>query len=485
MPIHRGPSAPARDAAAPATAGTALAVLPEFADGMAALPGELGALGRRLQSASRGEDWRTCQRLLQQFLDKYLREFAASLEAGGAQAESDQLRELLRQALGVALASLLQPLPALADESSALGSELKQWRPGVELAPLARRVRELCHQVGLHAGETAEQQTLLLGLFDLLLENLVELLDDGSWLHGQVAVVRELLAGNPDRQALETTRQELRELVYQQGLLKQGIVESKEAMRTMMVTFVERLDGMAESTGQFQDRLEAHMEAIRGSRSIADLGKRLHEVLADTAQLQHQAQRARAQMADARAEVDAAEARIHELEAQLRDAGELIRSDPLTGALNRRGFEELYEREAARVEREGRPLSLAVLDLDGFGRLNARHGHAGGDAVLRHLVKTARTGLRAADTICRHGGEEFVLLMPGTPLAEAQAVVLRLQRLLAAEPTVHEGQRIVATFSGGVAVRQLGEDREHLVRRADRALYQAKCDGRNRIAVAH
>ena len=82
MPIHRGPSAPARDAAAPATAGTALAVLPEFADGMAALPGELGALGRRLQSASRGEDWRTCQRLLQQFLDKYLREFAASLEAG-------------------------------------------------------------------------------------------------------------------------------------------------------------------------------------------------------------------------------------------------------------------------------------------------------------------------------------------------------------------------------------------------------------------
>ncbi len=253
----------------------------------------------------------------------------------------------------------------------------------------------------------------------------------------------------------------------------------------MMVTFVERLDGMAASTGQFQSRLESHMEAIRGSRSIADLGKRLDDVLEDTASLQQQAQRAREQMDAARAEVEAAEARVRELETQLRDAGDLIRSDPLTGALNRRGFEEVYEREANRGEREGRPLSLAILDLDGFGRLNARYGHAGGDTVLRHLVETARGGLRAADTICRHGGEEFVLLMPGTPLPEAQAVLQRLQRLLAAQPAVYEGQRIVTTFSAGVAVRQLGEDREHLVRRADRALYQAKCDGRNRVAVAH
>jgi diguanylate cyclase len=486
MSIIRSPSLPGRALAAdtPAPAG-AREVLTGFADGMAALPGELGSLGRRLQSALREDDWRTCNRLLHQFLDKYLREYAQSLEAGGAQVESDQLRELLRQALGVALASLLQPLPALADESSALGTELKEWRPGTDLAPLARRVRELCHQVGVHAGEADEQHALMLDLFDLLLENLVELLDDGSWLHGQVAVVRELLAGNPDRQTLEATRQGLRELVYQQGLLKQGIVESKDAMRTMMVTFVERLDGMAASTGQFQTRIESHLEAIRESRSIAELGKRLDDVLEDTAGLQQQALRAREQMVAARAEVDAAEARIAELEAQLRDVGDLVQSDPLTGALNRRGFEELYAREAPQAEREGRPLSLAVLDLDGFGKLNSRYGHAGGDAALRHVVETVRTGLRAGDAICRHGGEEFVLLLPGKPLGEALAVVQRLQRLLAEQPAVHEGRRITVSFSGGVAARQLGEDREHLVRRADRAMYQAKHEGRNRVVAAH
>ncbi len=462
------------------------ALLPAFAEDMAALPGELGDLGRLLQSASQGQDWARCARLLRQFLDKYLREFARSLDMpGAATAESDQLRELLRQALGVALASLLQPLPALADESSALGGELKRWQPGQELAPLARRVRELCHQVGVHAGDAAEHQAVLLSLFDLLLENLAELLDNGSWLQGQVATVRELLAGTPDRQTLEATRQGLREMVYQQGLLKQGMSQSRDAMRGMMMTFVERLDGMSESTGQFQSRLENHMQAVREARSITELGRRLDAVLDDTVQLQLQAQRARAQMDEARAEMEAAEARVRELESQLRDVSELVTSDPLTGALNRRGFSELFEREVARAERDARPLSLAVLDLDEFRLLNAEHGHAGGDAALRHLVAVLRDGLRAGDAVTRHGGEEFVLLLPGSSLEEATDTVQRLQRELAARPLRHDGRRVAVAFSAGVAVRQLGEDREHLVRRADRAMYAAKHAGRNRVVAAH
>src|SRR5690606_34591756 len=261
---------------------------------------------------------------------------------------------------------------------------------GQELAPLARRVRELCHQVGVHAGDASEQHALMLSLFDLLLENLAELLEDGSWLQGQVAVVRELLAGNPDRQTLEATRQGLRELAYQQGLLKRGITESKDAMRGMMTTFVERLDGMSANTGQFQSRMEVHVQAVRQARSITELGRRLEEVLDDTAQLQEQAQRARAQMQAAREDMEAAEARVRELESQLRDVSDLVTTDPLTGALNRRGFAELYEREVVRAEREARPLSLAVLDLDAFRVLNAEHGHAGGDAALRHLVEVLR-----------------------------------------------------------------------------------------------
>ncbi|RRN53918.1 GGDEF domain-containing protein [Pseudoxanthomonas sp. SGNA-20] len=459
-------------------------VLPVFACGMATLPGELGDLGRRLASATDAADWATAARVLRQFLDKYLRDFAAALDAPAA-AEAEQLRDLLRQAVGVALASLLRPLPALADESTALAGDLKRWSPGADLSPLATRVRELCHQVGVHAGEAAEQQRLLLELFDLLLENLFELLDDGSWLRGQVAAVRRLLGQDPDLQTLEATRQGLRELAYQQGLLRQGIEQSKDAMRVMMVSFVESLDGMAARAGEYQDRLQAHLAAIREARTIADLGHRLEDVLDDTRRLQEQALRSHEQLQAARADVEAAEARVRELEAQLRDIGELASRDPLTGALNRRGLEEQYPQLLARAEREGWPLAVAVLDLDEFRRLNGSFGHAGGDAALRHVVQVLGEGLRKDDLLARYGGEEFVVVLPRTTLEEAAALLQRLQRTLAARPLLHEGRRIEVRFSAGVAVRQLGEDREHLLNRADRAMYRAKQDGRNRVVAVH
>lgn len=458
------------------------ALLRAYAEGMAGLPGELGdLLGRRLRTAVAEEDWASCARVLRQLLEKYLHDFAASLAGGGVN-ESEQLRELLRQALGVALASLLEPVPELARESAALAEALRRWRPGDDLAALARRARELCHQVGVHAGEAAERQALLLSLFDLLLENLFELLEDGSWLQAQVAGVRQLLlAGPADRHTLEATRQGLRELVYQQSLLRQGIAQTKDAMRGMLDTFVARMEGMADSTGQYQSRLEAHREAIRQARSITELGRRLDEVLEDTAQLQRQAQRAREELVAAREEVEAAEARVRALEEQLREAGDLVRRDPLTGALNLRGLEERYAELAAQAEREARPLALAMVDMDGFREVNSTHGHGGGDAALRHVVQVLRETLRGDDCIARHGGDEFVLVLPGADLDEATALVRRAQRLLAVRVLAHEGRRIPVTFSAGVAVRQLGEAREDLIRRADRAMYQAKSGGRDRV----
>ena len=99
----------------------------------------------------------------------------------------------------------------------------------------------------------------------------------------------------------------------------------------------------------------------------------------------------------------------------------------------------------------------------------------------RHLVQVLRSGLRRDDVLARYGGEEFVLLLPRATLEEATALVQRLQRELAAQPLEHEGRRIEVHFSAGVAVRQLGEDREQLLNRADRAMYRAKQDGRNRV----
>ncbi|MDY0979675.1 GGDEF domain-containing protein [Stenotrophomonas sp. CFBP8994] len=454
-------------------------LLAAFAHGMSTLPGELGDMGLRLQSAQRSADWVSYGRAMRQLIDKYIRTIEQDSPDG--QPDSLRLRELLRLTLGVTVASLLQNMPELKDEPVQLAADLRQWHPGQPLQPLELRLRELTHQIGVRSDGWQEQQELLLSLFDLLLDNIGELLDDSSWLHGQVHAVRALISGPLDRDSVEQARANLREVIYKQGLLKQGIVESKAAMKSLMGGFIERLDGMAVSTGEYHDRISSYALALKEARSIADLNQLLQDVLQDTGRVQEQALQARDHLGNARREVEQAEARIAELEQELRDVSGLVRTDPLTGALNRRGFDELLERELARAERHSHPLALALLDLDDFHHTNSSYGHPGGDAILRHLVSVCQLLLRSTDTIARIGGDEFVLLMPETPGADSMSTVLRLQRSLAQRPVELDGHRVLVHFSAGLSQWQPGETGEALFKRADAALYAAKRVGKNRV----
>jgi diguanylate cyclase (GGDEF)-like protein len=154
---------------------------------------------------------------------------------------------------------------------------------------------------------------------------------------------------------------------------------------------------------------------------------------------------------------------------------ELSRTDALTGLLNRRVFSDAFERELAAAERHHRPLSLVLLDLDAFKLYNDSHGHQAGDRLLASAAAAWSACLREFDVIARYGGEEFVLILPDCPLEDAVATADRLRE---ATP---EG----ATCSAGVATWEDGDTYDRLVERADRALYEAKADGRNCTRAGH
>ena len=456
------------------------ALLSAFADGVTGLPGELHGMGERMQSAHKDNDWPRYGRALRQLVDKYIRTIQDEPLAG----EAEQLRDLLYQLLVGGMEQLLRDDGALLPQAHALADRVRQWQANQPIGDLGTDLRDLCQQVGQRTHEVDDAQELMRSLFDLLLENVGELIEDGSWLQDQIGAVRQLLAGPLDRTALEQTRAGLREVIYKQGLLKQGLAESKASMKDMMVTFVERLDGMASSTGEYHDRISFHAQAVRDSRSIAELGKRMEDILEDTAQVQAQALRARDSLMEARREVEEAERRVMNLEQELQSVSELVRVDQLTDALNRRGFDELFKRESVRALRSGQTLTLALLDLDDFRHINAAHGHLGGDAALCHVVALARATLRASDAVARFGGEEFVLLLPETSFLEAMGTLERLRDRLAHKPLVYEGRGIVVTFSAGVARWVPGESQDDLLARADRAMYQAKQAGKNRVVAA-
>ncbi len=158
-------------------------------------------------------------------------------------------------------------------------------------------------------------------------------------------------------------------------------------------------------------------------------------------------------------------------------------TDGLTGICNKRYLLETLERELSRARRYRRPLGLLLLDLDRFKSINDRLGHLGGDATLRGVVNRVRSALRKEDVLARYGGEEFAVVCPETMRDGALHLAERLRRLVAEAPFYHDDVPIPVTISLGVATTQ-GEralSPEELIREADRHLYMAKNQGRDRV----
>jgi len=469
---------------APAPEHGALEVLSGFARRMAETPGELSDYGRRMARAVKTEDWSAYTQALGQMAERHLRRHTPVMALGDEEPDTVLLREMLARTLSFACASLLSGDAELVAEAEALGAAVKTAVGEAELQDIAARLKQLCFQIELRKDDGAEQQELLLRLFRLLLDNIEGLLDDDNYMRGQVVAVQELIKGPLDTRALEDATRSLKDVIIKQGHLKHGIADVRATMKNMMMTFVDRLGSVAASTGDYHAKLGDFSERIGQASNIDELNEVLNEVLRETRHAQDEALASRDRMVTAHREVQEAEQRIRELEAELQHMSELVREDQLTGSLNRRGLDDVFERESARADRRNTPLCVALLDLDNFKRLNDTYGHMAGDAALKHLVKVVRDTLRSMDVIARFGGEEFLILLPETTVDAAAAAMVRVQRELTKHFFLHDNEKMLITFSCGVALRFPNEEQVSLMDRADKAMYQAKNSGKNRVVIA-
>jgi diguanylate cyclase (GGDEF)-like protein/PAS domain S-box-containing protein len=174
-------------------------------------------------------------------------------------------------------------------------------------------------------------------------------------------------------------------------------------------------------------------------------------------------------------------AEIELLQAELRQQA---LHDPLTGLFNRRYLAESTTREIARARRLKDALSIIVSDIDQFKTINDTHGHQVGDQFLVEVASVMKNNARSSDIVCRYGGEEFLLVLPGTPLEAAAKRAEELRQKCAEIVVWHENQPLSVTLSFGVATYPThGSEAEEIIIKADKALYQSKNDGRNRVTV--
>lgn len=368
------------------------------------------------------------------------------------------------------------------EQSAQLIKALKQ--SGFDVAAVKQMLVNYSHRLSFVAEDQAEIKKTLLKLLKLVFENIGDLSIEDQWLQGQMETLKAASAPPLTLRRLDEVERLLKDVVHKQKDAKYKALEAQDEMRQMLAAFIERLSHMSQSTGSFQEKLEESARLIESAKTLAEIAPVLKEVVSATRTISKDTLSARDELNGMREQANKTQAEIAKLHQELDRVSTQARHDPLTGALNRRGLEEILEREISTVRRKETPLSVSLLDIDNFKALNDTLGHEMGDSALSHLAQVARECMRPQDTLARFGGEEFVILLPDTPLDKGVEAMTRLQRELTKRFFLAGSEKILITFSAGVAQLANEEAGMDAIRRADQAMYLAKRAGKNRVIGA-
>jgi diguanylate cyclase len=369
-----------------------------------------------------------------------------------------------------------------------LNAQAQRWRGAGADSALAAEVEATCAQARRVFVQRHHLVDELGKLVRALGEGLIDLAEDESWARGQAEAMRASLSGEGSGESLSVrgvraAADMLTQTRLQQQRLRGERDRARGALRALVESLSSELQALGGQTGRFSDELTRCTEDLEHADSREQMTSVLHQMLTASRSVQTEVADASARISASRVQADELNTRVRQLEGELQRLSEEVSTDALTQVANRRGLAQAFDVESARSQREGRPLAIGLIDIDNFKKLNDSLGHGAGDVALKTLAAQVRAALRPVDHVARFGGEEFVVLLPGSALAAAQEALTRVQRSLSMGLFMHEGREVFITFSAGVTLWQNGEPLGSALERADSALYEAKRAGKNRTCV--
>ncbi len=365
-----------------------------------------------------------------------------------------------------------------------LGEHAKRWRSQGADGSLAAEVEATCAQARRVFLQRHHLVDELGKLVRALSEGLTDLAEDESWAQGQADAMRASLEGDGlSVRGVRAAADMLTQTRLQQQRLRGERDRARGALRALVESLSSELQALGGQTGRFSEELVRCTDDLEQADSREQMSSVLHQMLSASRSVQTEVADASARITASRVQADELNSRVRELEGALQRLSEEVSTDALTQVANRRGLAQAFDVESARSQREGRPLAIGLIDIDNFKKLNDSLGHGAGDVALKTLATQVRTALRPVDHVARFGGEEFVVLLPGTAAADAQEALTRVQRSLSMSLFMHEGREVFVTFSAGVTVWRTGEPLGSSLERADSALYEAKRTGKNRTCA--
>ncbi len=349
---------------------------------------------------------------------------------------------------------------SLADEMAALG-------------PRIERVVQHRHHLFDQLGKLCSELT----------GSLADLAEDGSWVKGQCEAMRLKIDEGLTARGVRSVSDMLHHARKRHGEVRGEREKARDALKSLMAQMLAELAELGSKTGTFHESVGRYAAVIEESDSLESLTGVVREMVAESRAVQTLVQQTQDRLHEEHSKATDLNRRVTELEDEMKRLSDEVSTDQLTQIANRRGLMQAFEIERARLERSGGSLSIGLLDIDNFKRLNDELGHSAGDEALKSLAAVVTKTLRPTDRVARYGGEEFVVLLPETPAAEGEQVLTRLQRSLTGGLFMHKDKQIFVTFSAGVTGYRKDERIEDSLERADQALYEAKRTGKNRTCI--
>jgi diguanylate cyclase len=295
--------------------------------------------------------------------------------------------------------------------------------------------------------------------------------------------------GNPELRAeldqlvetCERLSQQLTFELHQKHLSDRSDASVRKAgagLLELMHTMRSSVEAASSEATEFDAQLAAFGEGIAAAESPEDLRKRVDTMRSDVDRMNRS-------LSTLTIRLETSHQEVSQLQGELKRAREEASLDPLSGILNRRGFDVELNRLCRAAAEQGTELSLVMIDIDFFKKINDRYGHPFGDLVIRAVGQALSQLTQRKDVAARYGGEEFALLLPETPATGAREVADRVRAVIARGVIKRgDGEPVGAvTISAGIAQYMRGEDPLSLIARADRALYASKQGGRDRVTV--
>lgn len=458
------------------------------------IPGQTPAQKRLLdqfESAVAQHDWAGLQNVLVGYAKLGLHPQELSVaEPPAPPGTTTTLAVVLPNELAEQIARMVEhTLPALDSEDvrvHMLGQQLVQFlrqpEPPVSTAQLM--LANFSYRLSFATEDQAAIRSTLLELLHMVFENIAALSADDQWLSGQAEALMAATSQTLSLRRLDDVRLRLKDVIFKQTEAKGQMVEAQEQMKELLAIFIDRLAAFSRSSGHYHEQIEQCAQQLGKATALHEITPVLKEVMVATRAMALDSRVTHGELTDLRQRTEEKQAEMARLQQELDRVSAQARHDTLTGSLNRKGLDEVMERELARARRQGTPLCLALLDVDNFKQINDRLGHDIGDAALIHLADITRQVMRPQDMLGRYGGEEFVLVLPDTTLSQGVEAMQRLQRELSTRIFLQGSEKVLITFSAGVAEIEADETSTEALRRADQGMYLAKRSGKNRVMAA-